>query len=478
MQRRPQGLLRKPDAILPRRIARSAATVDDGALPLAEIWNWIAEQNRAQRHDAARIPFAMLRNWSFDPDSGNLGHDSGRFFTVEGLEVFTDYGPVPHWSQPIIHQPEIGILGFLAKDIGGVLHFLVQAKSEPGNHNGVQLSPTVQATKSNYTRVHKGRDVPCLEYFRNAPPENILADVLQSEQGSWFYRKRNRNMIVEITDDIAPSDHFCWLTLGQLHELLKVDNLVNMDARTVLSCMPAGLADGGPGPDGGLPAAIARSAQSTAGSLHTSTAVMSWITEHQTRHFVQTTPIQLKTVKEWHITDDVIAHDRGLFFGIIAVEVTTNSREVGGWTQPLVRPNSIGTIALLVRRIDGVLHALVNARMEPGYLDVVELAPTVQCSPENYTDADRPPYLDTVLNIRPEQVLYDVELSEEGGRFYRARNRYQIIEVGSEIPDCSADGGLAGYRWLTLYQLTDLLRHSHYINVQARSLIACLRGLQ
>ncbi|MFL4945785.1 NDP-hexose 2,3-dehydratase family protein, partial [Streptomyces sp. MMS24-I31] len=33
------------------------------------------------------------------------------------------------------------------------------------------------------------------------------------------------------------------------------------------------------------------------------------------------------------------------------------------------------------------------------------------------------------------------------------------------------------HRWVTLHQLTVLLRHSHYLNVQARSLVACLRSL-
>ena len=33
-----------------------------------------------------------------------------------------------------------------------------------------------------------------------------------------------------------------------------------------------------------------------------------------------------------------------------------------------------------------------------------------------------------------------------------------------------------GYRWVTPAQLTELLRHSHYVNIQTRSLLACLRS--
>jgi oxidase EvaA len=475
------GLLRKPDQTLPHRLAKSASALTGVVTPDSDVHEWIAARNAAHHHQVRRIEFGELRRWEFDQDTGDLRHDSGRFFAVQGLEVRTDHGPVPHWSQPIINQPEIGILGILVREIDGVLHCLMQAKSEPGNVNGVQISPTVQATKSNYTRVHGGRPVPYLDFFRDAPPERVLADVLQSEQGSWFYRKRNRNIIVEVTgdprlDDERLPDDFRWLTLGQLHELLKVDNLVNMDARTVLSCMPAA-AESEPDLRGELARSIARSAQPHAGGLHTDIEAMSWITSRQAQHFVHTKRIPLHDVKQWHRFPTEIAHDLGLFFRIIAVDITTDGREVSNWTQPLVRPHGTGLVALLVKRVDGILHALLNARVEPGYLDVVELAPTVQCTPENYDHlppSDRPPFLDLVLTHNSDQVLFSTQLSEEGGRFHHAYSRYQIIEVPPDFPDA----GLADFRWLTLNQLGDLLRHSHYLNVQARSLIACLRGLR
>jgi oxidase EvaA len=71
-------------------------------------------------------------------------------------------------------------------------------------------------------------------------------------------------------------------------------------------------------------------------------------------------------------------------------------------------------------------------------------------------------------------VLFDAEMSEEGGRFYHSRSRYMIIEVGDDYPDQEPDG----FRWATVPQITWLLQHRHYLNVQARSLIACLRALR
>nr|WTB36338.1 NDP-hexose 2,3-dehydratase family protein [Streptomyces sp. NBC_00830] len=45
--------------------------------------------------------------------------------------------------------------------------------------------------------------------------------------------------------------------------------------------------------------------------------------------------------------------------------------------------------------------------------------------------------------------------------------------AGTETaPDVPPDG----FAWVSAGQLTSLCRHSHYLNVQARSLLACLRA--
>ena len=172
-----------------------------------------------------------------------LKHASGRFFTIEGIRIHTNFGPTQCWEQPIINQPEIGILGIITRKFDGIPYFLMQAKMEPGNVNLLQLSPTVQATKSNFTQVHGGRLPPYLEYFLERSNARFLIDQLQTEQGGRFLRKRNRNMIVEVDHDIEIFNDFCWLTLGQIKKLLKEDNFVNMDARTVLSCVPMPTSD-------------------------------------------------------------------------------------------------------------------------------------------------------------------------------------------------------------------------------------------
>lgn len=444
-----------------------------------ETIDWLTNNAATQRLDVSRVPFSVMDRWSFKAEDGRLAHDSGRFFSIEGLHVRTNFGWQQDWTQPIIVQPEVGFLGLIVKEFDGVLHALVQAKAEPGNINAVQLSPTVQATRSNYTGVHRGSKVRFLEYFTGARPRRILVDVLQSEQGAWFLRKRNRNVIVEVFDDLPEHPNFRWLSLPQLRAMLHHHNVVNMDLRTVLACIPTAVprerADAVLArlPCGGFPARLLHSFIGVGTPVHNMNSLLSWIADVRTRRELLQRIRPLADIERsgWLRSDDAIEHRDKKYFDVFGVEVLTSDREVGSWMQPLLSPANTGLLALLVKDIGGTLHALVQLRTEAGGVDVAELAPTVHCQPENYADAPeeyRPPYVDYVLDAPRAYIRYDSRQSEEGGRFYRSENRYMLVEVPEDFHDTGAD-----HRWMTFHQITALLAHSHYVNIQLRSLIAC-----
>ncbi|MFG2577429.1 NDP-hexose 2,3-dehydratase family protein [Streptomyces sp. NPDC048481] len=447
----PARLVPRTRAAVAERLALSAATAEGVHTATSEVPGWLDRHRRSCGTVVRRIPFAALDNWSFAPDTGNLRHGSGRFFTVEGLHVTR---PQTQWQQPIIVQPEIGILGILAKEFDGVLHFLMQAKMEPGNPNLVQLSPTVQATRSNYTQAHGGSGVRYLEHFLVPRREQVLTDVLQSEHGAWFFRKRNRNMIVEVDGDVPVHDSFCWLTLGQILRLLRLDNVVNMDARTVLASAPA------------VPAETR--------ALSSDADLLAWFTGERARHDVRARLMPLREIAGWQRGEHALGRTDGRFFRVVAVSVEGAGREVAGWTQPIIEPVERGVVGFAYRVFDGVPHVLAHARVEGGFLDTVELAPTVQCVPSNYAPlpaGERPLFLDAVLNAPPGRVRYSTVHSEEGGRFLDAESRYLIVETDEAT---TPDQPPPGYHWVTPGQLKWLAAHSRYVNVQARTLLAVL----
>ncbi|MCO1574621.1 NDP-hexose 2,3-dehydratase family protein [Crossiella sp. SN42] len=429
---------------------RAAEAALRGQEPLAtaeDFHRWWSQRQRAGRFEVRTVPFDQLDQWDFDPATGNLGHRSGRFFTVEGLLAKDDTGQVR--TQPVLHQPEIGVLGILVADLGGRLCCLMQAKWEPGNVNGLQLSPTVQATRSNQQQVHGGAATRYLRHFTDPGPREVLADVLQSEQGAWFWRKRNRNMVVRARGPVPPHEDYRWITLDLLRALLAVDNLVNMDARTVLSCLPPPPGVAGP-------------------SVHTRQEILSWFTAARAHCAWQARLVPLSTVDGWSRTPEEIADRRRREFRVVGVRAGAHNREVREWTQPLLEPFGQGMATMVIRQWRGVPHLLVQARVELGLLDLVELGPTVQVAPGQ----DRPVPLESEPAAAGE-VLFDTVLSEEGGRFRHARTRYRIVRVGEDFP-LAVPGR---FRWLTARQLGGLLRHGHYLNVEGRTLLACFHSL-
>ena len=457
------------------RLARSALARDQAVMGLDAYLAARADAATSMYTNVERVPLSALSDWYTDDATGAIRHVSGKFFSIQGVDVRIPNALVPHWDQPIILQPEVGILGILVKEINGVLHCLMQLKAEPGNYSGIQISPTVQATRSNYTRVHGGNAIPYLRYFMDRTKHRVVADVRQSEQGSWFLRKRNRNMVIEVTEDVEVVDGFHWLTIAQVNDLLGMDDMINMDTRSVLSCLPF-IDMNAPGPmlgyDGFTRSQISSWTGEGAG-LHSIGDLLSWITEQRAATEVTVEPMPLHKMTEWRYDGDVVSHLSARFFDVIGLLVEARGREVGRWNQPMLAARGIGLVAFLVTRVEGVLHVLVHAKAEPGIFDVAELAPTVQCVPENYADeptASRPPFLDAVLDADPGRIKFDVIQSEEGGRFFHTRTRHVIVETDElhSHPD---------FRWMTPHQLTTLLQHSHYVNIQCRSLLACLRAL-
>lgn len=452
----------------------SLLTTDNPFNSTEELREWIEQRNREVHVDVSLIPFNEMEGWHVDED-GSLRHNSGKFFSIEGIHIETDYGKTPSWDQPIINQPEVGYLGILTKEMNGVLYFLMQAKIEPGNVNCVQISPTLQATKSNYSRVHKGKKPAYLDYFVNVKPENVLLDQLQSEQGARFLRKRNRNIIIKVDEEVEVLPDFRWMTLGQIKNFMSVDNMVNMDTRTVLSGidftdyispMTASLtmSEFGRG--------LIKSAQTTSG-VTTMRQLLSWLTGLKAKYdlIVKTKPID--KLQGWHRSETEIANDKGKFFRIIGVKVSISSREVTSWCQPLVQPMQQGLCAFIIKKKGGVWHFLVQAKMECGNYDVLELAPTVQSLTDNfraYSGEGRATFTDYVLETPKERIIYDVLQSEEGGRFYREQNRNMIVVADDNFPSELPER----YRWMTLGQIYRFLKFNNYINIQARSLLSAL----
>jgi len=409
------------------------------------------ERKRLNYFNVEQIPFSELDQWIIDDMS--LRHNSGKFFKIEGIRIKTNYGYWPEWDQPIINQHEIGILGIITKIFNNQRYYLMQAKMEPGCINILQLSPTVQATKSNFSQVHKGKLPHYLEYFIDRSKSKIIIDQLQSEQGGRFLRKRNRNMIVEVKEDIPLLNDFFWLTLDEIKKLMHIDNFVNMDTRSVISTIPLTMLSGEENKE-----------------YFSTKNILSWYIDQKVKYELELEKIPLKSMREWKTTKYSIEHNSN-FFSVIAVKVEALNREVKSWSQPMIKDLNIGLMGFIVKEINGIKHFLVQTKVMPGTMDIIDLSPSISCS--NYKrlidSSDRPLFLEYFLNSKKYKVHLDVIQSEEGGRFYHFQNKNMIIEIPEseelDIPD--------NYMWITYNQMAEFIPKGMF-NIESRSLIAAI----
>jgi len=438
---------------------------------------WLADHCRPDEFKVEQVPLDEMEKWSLDSDGDRISHESGRFFHIEGIHVKTNFGGVFEWDQPIINQPEIGFLGFITRVFDGTRYFLMQAKMEPGNINTLQISPSLQATKSNFSQVHKGRRPHFLEYFNGEKQVKVLVDHLQSEQGARFFRKRNRNIVVEINEDIELPDEFCWLTLGEMKSLLREDNILNMDTRSVLSTIPL-IEDEVINKLEPFDLFDLRSTLSSYGkrflksfiskdSINTTDKLLSWYTSQMMKWELEVTKKPLTQLNGWKVNKWAIEGDER-FFSVIGVNVTAGTREQTHWMQPLLKDTHIGLLAFICQEINGVLHFLVHAKVDAGNLDLIELAPTVSCSNYEYVKfiQNRPFFYDLIFD-NSSKIMFDSLQSEEGGRFYEIQNRNMIVE----IPETIKLDLPVNYAWMTLAQMKEFMRYGKF-NIEARSIIS------
>lgn len=463
-------------------LLKSARNKEGRVISTDRAVKWLAELNKSISVKVTKVDFSQMLGWHFDEGEASLRNDGGSFFSIDGISVSTNHGEIHSWDQPIINQKEIGYLGFIAKEFQGVLHFLVQAKIEPGNINSIQLSPTLQATRSNYMQAHRGRRPAYLDYFIKAKPDQILIDQLQSEQGARFLHKRNRNIVIRVEEEVELLEGFIWLTLGQIKELMAFDNLVNMDTRTVISGLSFVEIDSNSMVFEGLWSenfasemnlAFLKSALTIEDSYLSTDEALMFLTGLKSKFDLEVNKIPLCELRGWVISDGAIQRIDKKYFSVIGVNVEIGNREVKTWSQPMVEPAQEGICAFLCKEINGTIHFAVQAKLECGNMDIIEFAPTVQCLTGSYKNAhlNSIPFLDYILSASKKQIYFDTHQSEEGGRFYHEQNRNMIVIGGEDISNDLPEN----FIWLTLSQLNIFLKFNNFLNVQARSLIAAIR---
>ena len=409
------------------------------------ISKWLNNQRKKQLLIVEKIDLSKLSKWVYSKKE--IYHKSKKFFKIAGVRIQSNFYNKKNWDQPIIVQNEIGILGII-KNVN-TNKYLLQAKVEPGNINKIQISPTVQATRSNYLRIHGGKTIPFLKYFKRKNRNFSL----QTEQAFRYYNKKNSNIITYVSKKIDLDEKFRWFSKIEIFNLLKEKNLINMDTLSVFSSFIKKKKIDFP--------------------LNNKKTLMKWKNSLNRKYFLNNRIISLNLIKNWNLTKKKIFHKTNNYFSVIGIKVKTNKREISDWSQPIIEGSKMAFVGYLIKKFKNTNHYLCRYILKPG-----SKMGTYTCSVntskfKGYKKSkDLTNFQKKLISkyfINSKNVLYDNILSDEGGRFYHSQIKYMacIMDKNQDIklPEC--------YIWLSQNQLIDLI-HKQKIDIEARLLFGII----
>ena len=303
-----------------------------------KIRKWLKIQKQKHKLSVKLINLDAISQWHFY--NSTIGHKTKKFFKITGLKIKSNFYK-KNWDQPIIIQNEIGILGIIKNKNNN--KYLLQAKVEPGNINKLQLAPTVQATKSNYSRVHGGLKVPYINFFlevRNKKKYN------QSEQGFRYFRKFNSNILIQTNKIIKKTRNHYWFEKKDIIALLNKKNIINMDTLSVLSTC------------------LKKNNEDT--PLNNLVKVKKWLKKLDEKYFIKSKLINLSKLKDWNISSKIIKHKTSKYFSIIGISVVANKREIKNWQQPIIKGKKMAFGGLIKTKINQTDHYLFRYLLKPG----------------------------------------------------------------------------------------------------------------
>ena len=138
--------------------------------------------------------------------------------------------------------------------------------------------------------------------------------------------------------------------------------------------------------------------------LHTIVEIEEWYNKKVDSQSMEVREIPLKECDNWTMNDNKIYHDSAEFFQIKGYKIKSGSREVDGWSQPMIEQvgKDGGILGIVRKRFDGIPHYLLESKFEPGNTNLVQISPTLQATFSNINAAhlgNRPHYLEYFLNI-------------------------------------------------------------------------------
>lgn len=372
--------------------------------------------------------------WIFDGDV--LCHKKRGFFQLIGLR-----SDQTSEEKLMLYQPQSALTGLIFSRIDQKPVVLLQIRFEPGNPNFYQYGPTIQSTAANYLRVHGGKATPYYEYFSGYSAGILpLYTTTQYDLEHRYYQKTKVLSYLWAKEAFEPEPNFVWVSVEELSQLMSESESFNPDLRSLLILFDWSQIPG-------------RSSSAVTFSSDYGLAFQ------PISQFVNWSIFPIQSLKRWNVTDEGIIDSEFEGLNVRMYDIYCQSRENPHWIQPLMEASSDGLVQLGIRNHGSETEYLLTHQHCMGVGPQGVMLPSFWRYPGQAEQYGSP---------LTGTVIHEFTQSDEGGRFIRHANRYQVIEIDQDL------ALQPGQSWGTESQLHNLLCTSNLVGFSLRIVLSAL----
>ena len=155
-----------------------------------------------------------------------------------------------------------------------------------------------------------------------------------------------------------------------------------------------------------------------------------WLKRVKKQHKLIVKIVNLDKLKKWKISKSEIYHESKKFFKIIGLKVNSNFYKEN-WNQPIIVQNEVGILGI-IKNLKTKKY-LLQAKVEPGNINKMQLAPTVQATKSNYKQVhggSKVPYIEYFLKLKK---IERYNQPEQGFRYLNKFNSNILLELKHNI---------------------------------------------
>ena len=173
--------------------------------------------------------------------------------------------------------------------------------------------------------------------------------------------------------------------------------------------------------------------------------------------------VNLREIKNWNVKSDKISHATNKFFKIVGIKVRSNFYKKN-WDQPIILQNEVGVLGII--KNPKSKKYLLQAKVEPGNINKLQLAPSVQATESNYKGAHggkKVPYINFFLKLKNKKKHHQ---SEQGFRYLNKFNSNILINKSKIFKKGN------NFFWFSKEEIRKLILKKNLINMDTLSVFS------